>query len=106
MDKRALVLVPIALLLMSAKGCQTLEGRAENAAAMKGQAMAKAPPLTLPEACTTHMQRVKLRDEPWVIFRQRWEVAADNRDRQADDCKAFEDDYNLRLGAKQEVRDW
>ena len=100
MGRRALILLPIALLLMSAKGCQTREARAEKAAETKGQATATRPRLDLPEACTTHMERVKLRDEPWVIFRQRWEVAADNRDRQADDCQAFEDDYNSRLGAK------
>jgi len=100
MDRRALILLPVALLLMSAKGCQTLEQRAEKAAEVKGQAMAARPRLVLPDACTMHMERVKLRNEPWVVFRQRWEIAADNRDRLADDCKAYEDDYNSGVSTK------
>lgn len=94
---RSLVVIFFLIILT---GCQTLQQRAEKAAVVKGQAMAVQPRLTLPEACTAHMERVRVRDEPWVIFRQRWEVAADNRDRKADDCQAYEDDYNSRYGAK------
>ena len=33
--------------------------------------------IVLPAACTALMDRVKVRDEPWVIFVWRWNVAAD-----------------------------
>lgn len=93
MVAKALILIPLALLLVA---CQTTEKLLNAAATAKGQAAAQIPPIVLPEACVAKVERVKLRDEPWVIFKFRWEVSADNRDRKADDCQAWADDLNRR----------
>lgn len=90
MVRTALMLVPIALLLMSADGCQTLERRAEQAAVAKGEALAKPPFPDLPEACTVKTGRVRpATDEARVVTLKRWEMVADIRDRQAEDCAAW-----------------
>lgn len=78
-------------------GCATTDDtgkRVSAAAVTQGEAKAERPKLILPEACTALVERVKLRDEPWVVFRFRWEVSADNRDHLAKDCQAWADDYN------------
>lgn len=97
MVTKALGVVLIAAGLAS---CQTTDENAgkrlQAAATAQGQAAAQIPPLVAPPACVAHMERVQLRDEPWVIFKFRWEVAADNRDKQADDCAAWIADLNRR----------
>lgn len=93
---RALILIALALLA----GCQSskeLNARVQQAAQAQGAAMARQPVLVLPATCTALMERVKLRDEPWVIHSWRWNVAADNRDQLARDCQAWADDYNKRV---------
>lgn len=100
---RALILVAAALILMSFKGCQTtaeINTRVQQAAQAQGAAIARQPVLVLPAACTAVMERVKVRDEPWVVHSSRWNVAADNRDRLARDCQSWADDYNSRLPNK------
>ena len=96
---KTLILIPLGLMLCAAS-CQTTEEQAEArldiAATTKGQAAAQVPPIVAIPACVAHMQRVLLRDEPWMIFKFRWEVAADNRDKQADDCAAWIADLNRR----------
>lgn len=97
---RALILAAVALCLMSFKGCQTtaeLNTRVQTAAKANGEASARRPILVLPAACTALMERVKVRDEQWVIFTWRWNVAADNRDQLARDCQTWADDYNKRI---------
>lgn len=93
---RALILIAVALLA----GCQSskeLNTRVQRAAQAQGEAMARQPVLVLPAACTALMERVKLRDEPWVIHSWRWNVAADNRDQLVRDCQSWADDYNRRI---------
>jgi len=90
MVRKALMMVPFALVLMSAKGCQTIEQRTSAAAVAQGQARAQAPFPDLPEACVVKMGRVVPRaDEARVVTLKRWETLADNRDRKADDCAAW-----------------
>jgi hypothetical protein len=90
MARQALIWIPITLSLMSAKGCQTLEERANAAAVAQGQAQAQRQFPDLPEACTAKTGRVKpLPDEPRVVTLKRWEIVADNRDRKSDDCAAW-----------------
>ncbi|MGN7292353.1 hypothetical protein [Rhizobium sp. SAFR-030] len=97
MDAKILIAPALACALVS---CQSTDDaarvRLQAAATVGGQSAAKPPPIVLPAACTDHMEKVKLRDEPWVIFKFRWEVAAKNRDDQADDCRAWGDDLNRR----------
>lgn len=99
MAKGALVaLIPFAFILT---GCQTLNlsKRVEQAAQTQGKASARLPRLVLPAACTALTERVKVRDEAWVIHTYRWNVAADNRDQLAKDCQAWADDWNKRLAS-------
>lgn len=90
MVRKTLMLLPIALMLMSAKGCQTLEQRASSAAVIKGEAMAEAPFPDLPAACVAKTGRVRpATDEARVVTLKRWEMVAEIRDRQAEDCAAW-----------------
>lgn len=92
MDTKALILLAALL-----AGCTTTDDsgkRVSAAAVTQGHSKAEQPKLVLPPACTALVERVKLRDEPWVVFRFRWEVTADNRDQLARDCQAWADDYN------------
>lgn len=102
MGLKALAIVAMSVSLAA---CQSVEEKADarmqSAAVVKGQAAAKIPPIVPIPACVAHMERVQLRDEPWVIFRFRWEVAADNRDRLADDCAAWIADLNKRNASVQ-----
>ncbi|QIB38113.1 hypothetical protein G3A56_09030 [Rhizobium oryzihabitans] len=90
---RALILIAAIALT----GCQTDKERLKAASVVKGENAARQPVLVLPAACTALMERVKLRDEPWVVHSFRWNVAADNRDQLARDCQAWADDYNRRI---------
>lgn len=90
---RALILIAAIALT----GCQTNKERLKAASVVKGETAARRPALVLPAACTAVMERVKLRDEPWVIHSWRWNVAADNRDQLARDCQSWADDYNKRI---------
>jgi hypothetical protein len=96
---KALILIPFGMMLCGAS-CQTTDEKADKrmqtAAVVQGQTAAKIPPIVPIAACIAHMERVQLRDEPWVIFKFRWEVAADNRDKLADDCAAWIADLNKR----------
>lgn len=97
MDAKALILAAALL-----AGCATTDDtskRVAAAAVMQGEATAERPKLVLPDACKAHVERVPIRDEPWVIHDWRWNVSADNRDRQADDCAAYETDYNRQNAA-------
>lgn len=89
----------VALVLIGLAGCQTSKQRLEAAATVTGQTRAVAPKLDLPDACTAHMERVVPKVGEKARWSQtRWEIVADARDRQADDCRAWETDYNA--GAK------
>jgi hypothetical protein len=78
----------IFLLLLT--GCQSIEERAHDAAVVKGEAQAQRQFPDLPEACTAKTGRVKPQPgEPRVVTLKRWEIVADNRDRQAADCAAW-----------------
>ncbi|MDK4720153.1 hypothetical protein PH552_12440 [Rhizobium sp. CNPSo 3968] len=94
MERKALILLlPVALALMSTKGCQTLEERAERSAKVRGEVQASSPPPPMPAACTAHVERVIPKvGEKFRWINQRWEVTADNRDRLADDCAAWDRD--------------
>jgi hypothetical protein len=74
----------IAALLLSS--CQTIEQRASEAAKTQGEVNASIPFPDPPAACIAKIGRVRVGDEPWVITFKRWEITADNRDRQAEDC--------------------
>jgi len=79
----------------SGKACQTTQDRLSSAVATEALAKVRPPPIKLPQACTAKMGRVypKL-GEAHVITQKRWEFSADNRDRQAENCQAWEDQYN------------
>lgn len=86
------------ILLAFLAGCSVTE-RAEKAADAKGRALASTSFPDLPAACTAKMERVKpKREEPRVITLKRWDVVADNRDRQAADCGAWGADMKKRTG--------
>jgi hypothetical protein len=98
MAARSLMLVPLGLMLMGAS-CQTSGQRLDTAASTLGQTRAVAPKLDLPDTCTTHVERVDPKVGEKARWSQnRWEIVADARDRQADDCRAWEIDYNSRIG--------
>lgn len=85
------------ILLTLLAGCQSVQERAGKAAALKGQAQASAPFPDLPSACTAKMERVKPKpSEPRVITLKRWDVVAENRDRQSVDCARWGEDMKKR----------
>ncbi|MBO0141523.1 hypothetical protein JZX87_10145 [Agrobacterium sp. Ap1] len=99
MVRKALMLLPLALLLMSNKGCQTIEGRSQAAAVVTGEAKASTPLPALDASCDAKTGRVIPKpDEPRVVTLKRWEVVADNRDRQSEDCSAWWADLSKRWG--------
>ncbi|OCJ04448.1 hypothetical protein A6U87_16585 [Rhizobium sp. AC44/96] len=77
---------------------QNAEKRVTNAAVVEGQARAQFDFPPLPPACTAKVERVKTRDEPWVVINYRWQVSADNRDRRADDCAKWGTDMRDKYG--------
>jgi cytochrome c5 len=88
---RALIITLAAISLMGAS-CQTTERRIEAAARAKAEAETETPRPSAPEACVGHIERVvpKVGEKArWT--QKRWEIVADNRDRQADDCGAWID---------------
>lgn len=75
------------ILLTLLSGCQSVQERAEHAADAKGRAIASAQFPDLPSACTAKVERVQPKaNEPRVITLKRWDIVADNRDRQSADC--------------------
>ncbi|MGR9441707.1 hypothetical protein [Rhizobium leguminosarum] len=99
MGWKTLIFIPLALLLMSAKGCQTTAERASAAADATGRTVAAIDFPSLPDACTAHVVRVNPKvGEKFRWIQGRWEVTADNRDRQADDCAAWGRDMKTGYG--------
>ncbi len=89
------------ILLVFLAGCASVTERAEKAATAQGQARAETPFPDLPVACTAKMGRVKPQaDEARVVTLKRWEIVADVRDRQADDCAAWSRDMKARPAAR------
>lgn len=79
-----------ALTALLLAGCQSTEERLQAAAVVQGEARAERQFPDLPEACTAKTGRVRAQEgEARVVTLKRWEVVADNRDRQADDCKSW-----------------
>ena len=79
-----------ALTALLLAGCQSIEERLQAAAVVQGQAQAAREFPDLPEACTAKTGRVRPQaGEARVVTLKRWEVVADVRDRQADDCKSW-----------------
>jgi hypothetical protein len=82
---------------MSAKGCQTLDERAKGAAEARGQAQASEHWPGVPQACVAKMGRVRPKaGEARVITMKRVDVVIDNRNRQADDCAAWDAEMTKR----------
>lgn len=81
-------------------GCQSGNERVSAAAAVQGQARASVPFPDLAWACVAKVGRVRPGDEPWVIVQKRWEIIAENRDRQADDCAAWGRDMKARYAGR------
>jgi hypothetical protein len=97
---KALILIPIVLALMSAKGCQTMDDQLTKASTTKGQTAAQFDFPDLPGACTAHVDRVIPKVGEKVRWSQnRWEVTADNRDRQANDCALWGKQAKTNYGA-------
>ncbi|MGV2099068.1 hypothetical protein [Rhizobium sp. 21-4511-3d] len=90
MAVKTLILIPIVLLLASAKGCQTLDAQLNEAAVTTGQTQAHFDFPDLPDACTAKVERVIPKVGEKVRWTQsRWEITADNRDQLAADCDAW-----------------
>ncbi|WP_105430237.1 hypothetical protein [Neorhizobium sp. T6_25] len=86
------------ILLTLLVGCQSVQERAENAAEARGRAQASTSFPDLPAGCTAKMERVKPKpSEPRVITLKRWDVVADNRDRQSADCAQWGEDMKSRI---------
>jgi hypothetical protein len=96
MVERRTRLAAAALTVLLLTGCGSLQERAHTAAVTQGQVQAQKPFPDLPEACTAKTGRVKPKpDEARVVTLKRWEITADNRDRQAEDCKAWGADMKI-----------
>lgn len=79
-----------ALTVLLLASCQSTEERLQAAAVVQGQAQATQTFPDLPDACTAKTGRVRPQEgEARVVTLKRWEVVADNRDRQAEDCKSW-----------------
>ena len=79
-----------ALTVLLLASCSSTVERLQAAAAVQGEAQAERPFPDLPEACTVKIGRVRPQEgEARVVTLKRWEVVADVRDRQADDCRAW-----------------
>ncbi len=90
----------VAAALLSLVGCATTQSGAYRSARV-AEALASAPiilPAKLPDACTAKIGRVVVSTrEAWVSIIKRWEIVADNRNQQADDCAEWWDDYRSGL---------
>ena len=94
----AMVLLAVAL---SASACQSTGERLAEAAWAQGETKARTPQVIAPEACTAHMERVVPRvGEKARWTQKRWEIVADNRDRQADDCGEWIEDIFAARGVQ------
>lgn len=97
MARKTLMLLPLCLLVMGNRGCETLRTEDVFVQAKKTEAVAAAPislPASLPAACTAKTGRVRPSlSEPRVVTIKRWEVVAEHRDRQSVDCGRWWDDY-------------
>ncbi|NTG07279.1 hypothetical protein [Rhizobium rhizogenes] len=93
-------LISAALVTLALSGCETTNARLSQAAITQGVAKASVPFPDLPAACIAKMGRVKAGGEPWVITMKRWDVVAENRDRNADDCAAWGRDMKARYEAR------
>jgi hypothetical protein len=94
----ALALLAVAV---TASACQSTGERLAAAARAQGELNARPPEVIAPEACIAHMERVvpKLGEKArWT--QKRWEIVADNRDRQADDCGQWIEDIFAARGAQ------
>ncbi|HWU63558.1 MAG TPA: hypothetical protein VN112_16185 [Ensifer sp.] len=90
----------IALVVLA--GCQGDKASQAFSSATAARAVAVQPvrPIPIDQACTAHMGRVVPKvGEKWPVVQKRWEIVADLRDKQADDCAAWDADRK-RLGAK------
>ncbi len=90
------------ILMLALAGCATDGTSQAYSSAKVAAAVAAKPssPIPMPDACKAHVDRVSPRvGEPWPVVQKRWEIVADNRDQQADDCAAWDAD-RIRLGAK------
>lgn len=100
MARKSLILMPLALLLMSARGCETIDHAASLSAAKQAEAAARIRPdlPNLPEACTARTGRVyPTLSEARVITQKRWLAVAEIRDRKAEDCTAWWGSYRFAM---------
>lgn len=101
MARQMIVALVLLAVSMTAGACQSAGERLAAAARAQGELNARAPEVTAPEACTAHMERVvpKVGEKArWT--QKRWEIVADNRDRQADDCGEWIEDIFATRGAQ------
>lgn len=105
MATRALILAPLALLLMSNRGCETIDHSAALSAARQAEAVASAK-IDLPNldaSCTAKTGRVyPTTEQARVITQKRWLAVADNRDRQSVDCAAWWSAFKTNINMKGE----
>lgn len=98
MVRRTMILIP----LLALAGCKATDRAAALSAARQAEAVASAKiglP-NLPGTCTAKVGRVRpAPTEPRVVTLKRWEVVADNRDRQSDDCAAWWAAYRTALNS-------
>lgn len=90
------------IVLLILAGCATDDTSGAYSSATAAAAIAAQPanPIPIDKACTAHMGRVVPKvGEAWPVVQKRWEIIADNRDQQADDCAAWDAD-RFRLGAR------
>lgn len=92
MARKALIIAPLALLLMSNRGCETIDHAANLSAARQIEAIASAK-IALPNldpSCTAKVGRVRPSlSEARVITLRRVDMVADARDQQSEDCAAW-----------------
>lgn len=97
---RTLTLIP----LLALAGCKTTDRAAALSAARQAEAVAsvKIDLPNLPGTCTAKVGRVRpAPTEPRVVTIKRWEVVADARDRQSDDCAAWWAAYKAALNGEE-----
>lgn len=92
MARKALILAPLALLLMSNRGCETIDHAAALSSARQAEAVASST-IKLPNldpSCTAKVGRVRPSlSEARVITLRRVDMVADARDQQSEDCAAW-----------------
>lgn len=92
---------PLILAAVILAGCQADRERSNAAAVSARLAQLGADLPDLDPSCTQKMGRVLPKQgEPWVIFDQRWNAVADNRDRASADCDAWWADYRAGLSGR------